>query len=91
VDNVAIATRPAEYMYIIEQEFLVQNKEDISSLNLGNDFLHVSNKTYIKESRKEIPRRATNTSKEEHTNDSSDLLDNSGIGLTRTQLGLTNA
>jgi hypothetical protein len=56
VDNIAIAAlRPAEYMNMIEQEFLVRNKEDSSSYYLGNNLklhqdghlLHVSNKTYI--------------------------------------------
>ena len=42
-------------MNMIEQEFLVRNKEDSPSYYLGNDLkmkgnrLHVSNKTYIKE------------------------------------------
>ena len=56
VDDIAIAAmRPAEYMNMIEQEFLVRNKEDSPSYYLGNDLkmkenrLHVSNKTYIKE------------------------------------------
>jgi hypothetical protein len=58
VDNIAIAAlRPAEYMHMIEQEFLVRNKEDSPSYYLGNDLklhqdshlLHVSNKTYITE------------------------------------------
>jgi hypothetical protein len=58
VDNIAIAAlRPAEYMSMIEQEFLVRNKEDSPSYYLGNDLklhqdghlLHVSNKTYITE------------------------------------------
>jgi hypothetical protein len=56
VDNIAIAaTRPAEYMNMIEQEFLVQNKEESPSYYLGNDLkmkgdcIHISNKTYIKE------------------------------------------
>jgi hypothetical protein len=59
VDDIAIAaTRPAKYMYMIEQEFLVRNKEDSLSYYLGNDFkmkgdrLHISNKTYIKEAKK---------------------------------------
>jgi hypothetical protein len=38
VDDIAIvATRPAEYMYMIKQEFLVWNKEDSPSNYLGND------------------------------------------------------
>jgi hypothetical protein len=56
VDDIAIAaTRPAEYMNMIEQEFLVRNKEDSPSYYLGNDLkikgdnIHISNKTYIKE------------------------------------------
>jgi hypothetical protein len=58
VDDIAIAAlRPAEYMNMIEQKFLVHNKEDSPSYYLGNDLklhqdghlLHVSNKTYITE------------------------------------------
>jgi hypothetical protein len=58
VDDIAIAaTRPMAYMDMIEQEFLVRNKEDSPSNYLGNDLktkpgsnlLHISNKTYIKE------------------------------------------
>jgi hypothetical protein len=51
------ALRPATYMDMIEQKFLVRNKEDSPSYYLGNNFklqqgsqmLHVSNKTYITE------------------------------------------
>jgi hypothetical protein len=58
VDDIAIAAlHPAEYMSMIEQEFLVRNKEDSPLYYLGNDLklkpgnhlLHVSNKTYIKQ------------------------------------------
>jgi hypothetical protein len=56
VNDIAIAAlRPAEYINMIEQEFLVCNKEDSPPYYLGNDLklhqdghlLHVSNKTYF--------------------------------------------
>jgi len=94
VDDIAIAAkRPAEYMNQIEQEFLVRNKEDSPSYYLGNDLkmhgtkLHVSNKTYVKEtirkyqeeyrclSKKNIP-----MSPQAHPElDASDLLDDKDI------------
>jgi hypothetical protein len=58
VDDIVIASkRPAQYMDMIEHEFLVQNKEDSPSYYPGNDLklkqgsnlLHISNKTTIKE------------------------------------------
>jgi hypothetical protein len=54
VDDIAIAAkRPAGYMDIIKQEFLVQNKEDSPSYYLGNNLktkpgsnlIYISNKT----------------------------------------------
>jgi len=56
VDDIIIAAkRPIEYMTMIEQEFVVRNKEDSPSYYLGNNikrkgkYLHVSNKKYITE------------------------------------------
>jgi hypothetical protein len=93
VDDIAIAaTRPAEYMNMIEQEFLVRNKEDSPSYYLGNDLkmkgdcIHISNKTYIKEvlrkyqeENRTLPKKNTPMSPNAHPElDTSELLDEAG-------------
>jgi hypothetical protein len=76
VDDIAIAAkRPAAYMDMIEQEFLVWNKEDSPSYYLGNDLktkpasnlLHISNKTYVKEVLRKYHRRTQNITKEKYS------------------------
>jgi hypothetical protein len=82
VDDIATAaTRPAKYMYMIEQEFLVRNKEHSPSYYLGNDlkmkgdWLHISNKTCIKEvlrkyqeEHRTLPKKNTPMSPNAHLN-----------------------
>jgi hypothetical protein len=103
VDDIAIAaTRPAKYMYMIEQEFLVRNKEDSPSYYLGNDlkmkgdWLHISNKTYIKEIFRKyqeehwtLPKKNTPMSPNEHPElDTFDLLDEPGIRHYQKIIGI---
>jgi Reverse transcriptase (RNA-dependent DNA polymerase) len=103
VDDIAIAaTRPAEYMYMIKQEFLVRNKEDSPSYYLGNDLkmkgdrLHISNKTYIKEilrknqeEHRTLPKKNTPMSPNAHPElDTSDLLDEAGIRHYQKIIGI---
>ena len=56
VDDIVITVlRPARYMDLIEQEFMVRNKEDSPSYYLENNLmfqgnrLQISNKMYVKE------------------------------------------
>jgi hypothetical protein len=107
VDDIAIAaTRPAEYtMYsMIEQEFLVWNKEESPSNYLGNDlkmrgeeWLHVSNKTYIKEEvlrkyheeHQTFPKKNTPMSQNAHPElDLTDLLDEPRIRHSKKIIGI---
>jgi len=105
VDDIAIAAmRPAEYMNMIEQEFLVRNKEDSPSYYLGNDLqikqrsnlLHVSNKTYIKEvlrkyqeEHRTLPKKNIPMSPNAHPElDTSDLLDDDGTRQYQKIIGI---
>jgi hypothetical protein len=105
VDDIAIAAlRPAEYMYMIEQEFLVRNKEDSPSYYLGNDLkfkpgtqlLHISNKTYIKEvlrkyqeEHRSLPKKNIPMSPNAHPElDTSELLDDDGTRHYQKIIGI---
>ena len=103
VDDIAIAAkRPAEYMNLIEQEFLVRNKEDSPSYYLGNDLkmrdnkLHISNKTYIKEvlrkyqeEFRDIKKKNVPMSPNAHPEmDTSELLDEAGIRQYQKIVGI---
>jgi hypothetical protein len=103
VDDIAIAAmRPAEYMNLIEQEFLVRNKEDSPSYYLGNDLkmknnrLHVSNKTYIKEvlrkyqeDHRTLQKKNVPMSSNAHPElDSSEPLDEDGIRQYQKIIGI---
>jgi hypothetical protein len=91
VDDIAIAaTRPAEYMNMIEQDFLVRNKEDSPSYYLGNDLKMKGDRLRkYQEEHRTLPKKNTPMSPNAHPElDTSDLLDEPGIRHYQKIIGM---